>query len=87
MFARIRTVFAWIRTDFAHLIIGCAIRYPKIGNLRYQTIQHPIPLYHSIIGLYLRWLSNEYLESGDQDGRNHATIISEAEHLEKFVTM
>ena len=30
-------VFAWISTVFAHLIIGCAIRYPKIGNLRYLT--------------------------------------------------
>ena len=28
-------LFAWISTVFAHLIIGCAIRYPKIGNLRY----------------------------------------------------
>ena len=28
-------VFAWIRTVFAHLIIGCATRYPKTGNLRY----------------------------------------------------
>ena len=36
VFARIRTVFAQIRTVFAHLIIGCAIRYPKIGNLRYN---------------------------------------------------
>ena len=35
VFARIRTVFARIQTVFAHLIIGCAIRYPKIGNLRY----------------------------------------------------
>ena len=29
-------VFARIRTVFAHLIIGCAIRYPKIGNLHYR---------------------------------------------------
>ena len=35
VFARIWTVFARIWTVFAHLIIGCAIRYPKIGNLRY----------------------------------------------------
>ena len=28
-------VFTWIHTVFAHLIIGCAIRYPKIGNLCY----------------------------------------------------
>ena len=28
------SVFARIWTVFAHLIIGCAIRYPKIGNLR-----------------------------------------------------
>ena len=42
VFARIRTIFSWIRTVFslfrtvfAHLIIGCAIRYPKIGCLRY----------------------------------------------------
>ena len=35
VFAWICTVFAWIRTVFAHLIIGCAIRYLKIGNLRY----------------------------------------------------
>ena len=35
VFARIRTVFSWIQTVFAHLIIGCAIRYPKIGCLRY----------------------------------------------------
>ena len=27
-------MFAWMMTVFAHLIIGCAIRYPKIGNLR-----------------------------------------------------
>ena len=27
-------VFAWICTAFVHLIIGCAIRYPLIGNLR-----------------------------------------------------
>ena len=38
VFAGIQTVFARIRTVFAHLIIGCAIRYPKIGNLRYITI-------------------------------------------------
>ena len=31
-------VFAWIWTVFAHLIIGCAIRYPKIGNLRYKCV-------------------------------------------------
>ena len=43
VFARIRTVFAWIRIIFAHLIIGCAIRYPKIGSLRYvNVVQHPI---------------------------------------------
>ena len=35
--AWIYTMFAWIRTIFVHLIIGCAIRYPKIGNLRYDT--------------------------------------------------
>ena len=29
-------MFARIRTDFAHLIIGCVIRYPKTGNLRYR---------------------------------------------------
>ena len=34
VFARIRTVFAWISTIFAHFMIGCAIQYPKIGNLR-----------------------------------------------------
>ena len=38
VFARIRTVFSRIRTVFAHLIIGCAIRYPKIGRLRYIII-------------------------------------------------
>ena len=31
-------VFARIRTVFAHLIIVCVIRYPKIGNLRYVYI-------------------------------------------------
>ena len=29
------TIFAWIWTIFAHLIVGCTIRYPKIDNLRY----------------------------------------------------
>ena len=38
VFVRIRTVFARIRIVFAHLIIGCAIRYPKIGNLRYMEV-------------------------------------------------
>ena len=28
-------MFAWISTIFACLIIGCAIRYSKTGNLRY----------------------------------------------------
>ena len=28
-------MFARIQTAFANLIIGFAIRYPKIGNLRY----------------------------------------------------
>ena len=42
MFAWICTVFAWIRTVFAHSIIGCAIRYPKIGNLRYPFISYKI---------------------------------------------
>ena len=28
-------VFVRIRTIFAHLIIGCTIRYPKIDNLHY----------------------------------------------------
>ena len=42
MFAWIRTVFAWIRAVFAHLIIGCAIRYPKIGNLRYIDLHHKL---------------------------------------------
>ena len=28
--------FTWICTAFAHLIIGCVIRYPKTGNLRYR---------------------------------------------------
>ena len=37
VFTQIRTIFAQIRTVFAHLIIGCAIRYAKIGNLRYLT--------------------------------------------------
>ena len=32
-------VFAWICTAFAHLIIGCAIRYPKNGNLRYGYLE------------------------------------------------
>ena len=32
-------VFAQIRTVFADLIIGCAIRYPKTGNLRYVHIK------------------------------------------------
>ena len=49
VFARIRTVFARIRTVFAYLIIGCAIRYPKIGCLRYitkhYTTQHIVHLY------------------------------------------
>ena len=36
VFARIRTIFAQIWTAFAHLIISCVIRYPKIGNLRHQ---------------------------------------------------
>ena len=30
-------VFAWIRIIFAHLIIGCVIRYPKTGNLHYTV--------------------------------------------------
>ena len=30
-------VFARIWTVLAHLIIGCAIQYPKFGNLRYCT--------------------------------------------------
>ena len=34
-------VFGWIWTVFAHLIIGCAIRYPKIGNLRYSMYNIP----------------------------------------------
>ena len=34
VFAWICTMFAWMRTVFAHLIIGCAMQYPKIGNLR-----------------------------------------------------
>ena len=37
-------VFAWISTVFAHLIIGCAIRYPKIGNLRYLKFLKTIKL-------------------------------------------
>ena len=28
-------VFARIRIGFAHLMIGCVIRYSTIGNLRY----------------------------------------------------
>ena len=28
-------VLAWTCTAFAHLIIGCAIWYPKTGNLHY----------------------------------------------------
>ena len=35
--ALIYPMFAWITTIFVHLIIGCAIRYPKIGNLRYDN--------------------------------------------------
>ena len=35
VFARVSTVFARISTVFVHLIIGCAIRYLKTGNLRY----------------------------------------------------
>ena len=35
VFARVSTVFARISTIFVHLIIGCAIQYPKTGNLRY----------------------------------------------------
>ena len=31
------TAFAWICTAFAHLIIGCAIRYPKTGDLCYMA--------------------------------------------------
>ena len=30
-------VFAWLCTVFAHLIVGCAIQYPKTGNLHYIT--------------------------------------------------
>ena len=48
VFARIRTIFTWIRTIFAHLIISCAIRYPKIGNLRYTVQTYNI--------LYTVWL-------------------------------
>ena len=32
-------VFTWIRTVFTHLIISCAIRYPKIGNLHYVYLK------------------------------------------------
>ena len=31
-------MFAWICIVFAHLIIGCAIRYPIIGKLHYHTV-------------------------------------------------
>ena len=34
-------VFARIRTIFAHLIIGCTIRYPKIDNLHYVATMCP----------------------------------------------
>ena len=38
VFTWIHTVFARIRSIFAHLTIGCAMRYPKIDNLRYCVI-------------------------------------------------
>ena len=40
-------VSAWVCTIFAHLIMGCAIWYPKIGNLRYMYgfEQHHIIIY------------------------------------------
>ena len=42
-------VFVWIYTAFAHLLIGCAIWYPKTGNLRYSNLewQRAGILYHS----------------------------------------
>ena len=53
-------VFARIRTVFAHLITGCAIEYPKIGNLRYSVN------YFSSTYVYLRFLTrcliNTYLK-------------------------
>ena len=38
VFVRIQTIFAQIWTIFAHSIIGCTIRYPKIDNLPYIAI-------------------------------------------------
>ena len=35
VFSWIYPIFVWIFTIFAQLITGCAIRYPKTGNLCY----------------------------------------------------
>ena len=45
-------VFAQISTVFAHLIIGCAIRYPKTGNLRYFVSKIQLMERHQRIGHY-----------------------------------
>ena len=50
MSAQIRTIFARIRTAFVHLIIGCEIRYPKIGNLRYVDVSKLLPDQLSVLG-------------------------------------
>ena len=42
VFARIRTVFARIWTIFACLIIGCAIRYPKMTTYTIQCLRYNI---------------------------------------------
>ena len=60
VFARIRTVFARIRTVFAHLIIGCAIRYPKIGNLRYMCLCVCLPM-RLLIASVVTWIQYEWL--------------------------
>ena len=49
-YAPITNMCAWICTALVHLIIGCAIRYPKTGNLHYVTylLDGYIPLMHTV---------------------------------------
>ena len=57
VFAWIRTVFAQIQTIFAYLIIGCAIRYLKIGNLHYSYCNNMFEAtqVHNYINNLLGW--------------------------------